>query len=157
MCAVHTYPRGPGDPRVAPFTPACSLLAWHTQGRAVLSLRPLHLLWYWPHLSHLLSVPELPDCATLGGTIGVVVMWKVPWEHGFTLLICPAGPAGTPGTRLLAVPLCLWALVAFLLLPSMPCSPLLASFLLFSAIPVLLGRFSEGQGQGEWLLFLFCL
>lgn len=35
------------------------------QSRAVLSLGPLHLLWYWLHFSHLLSVPELPDCATL--------------------------------------------------------------------------------------------
>ena len=93
VCSAHIS-RGPGDPRVAPFTPACSLLAWHTQGRAVLSLRPLHLLWYWPHFSHLLSVPELPDCATLGGTLGVVSDVKGALGTRLRIADLPCWPCG---------------------------------------------------------------
>lgn len=64
------------------------------QSRAVLSLGPLHLLWYCPDFSHLLSVPELPDCATLGGTIGVVSDVKGALGTQLRIADLPCWPCG---------------------------------------------------------------
>lgn len=93
MCAVHTYPRGPGNPRVAPSHLLAPCWPGTLPSRAVLSLRPLHLLWYWPHFSHL-SVPELPDCATLGGTIGVVSDVKGALGTRLRIADLPCWPCG---------------------------------------------------------------